>query len=265
VTQPIQPKELLARIHTHLTLRNLQKSLQRGIVERERLIAELDSFAHTVAHDLKNPLSAIIGYGGILEARQREVSDQEMQRYVHNIVQSGYRMSSIIDELLLLSSVREKENIEIEPLDMAEIVSEVQERLAYTIEQYQAEILLPGSWPVALGHAPWIQEIWANYVSNALKYGGTPPRVELGARAPAKDAGVERICFYVRDNGEGLTPEECGRLFVPFERLEQVRAKGHGLGLSIVARIAAKLGGEVGVESEVGAGSTFWFVLPAHS
>jgi signal transduction histidine kinase len=67
----------------------------------------------------------------------------------------------------------------------------------------------------------------------------------------------------VRDNGPGLTPEEQARLFTPFTRLEQVRAKGHGLGLSIVRRIVEKLGGQVGVESEVGQSSTFSFTLPA--
>jgi signal transduction histidine kinase len=71
------------------------------------------------------------------------------------------------------------------------------------------------------------------------------------------------VCFWVRDNGAGLTAEEQSRLFTPFARLDQVRAKGHGLGLSIVRRIVEKLGGQVGVESEVGRGSVFSFTLPA--
>jgi signal transduction histidine kinase len=70
------------------------------------------------------------------------------------------------------------------------------------------------------------------------------------------------LCFWVRDNGAGLTPEEKARLFTPFTRFDQIRAKGHGLGLSIVRRIVEKLGGEVGIESEVGQGSTFSFTLP---
>ena len=71
------------------------------------------------------------------------------------------------------------------------------------------------------------------------------------------------IRFWVRDNGDGLTPEEQARLFTPFTRLDQVRAKGHGLGLSIVKRIVDKLGGQVRVESEVGQGSVFSFTLPS--
>jgi signal transduction histidine kinase len=99
--------------------------------------------------------------------------------------------------------------------------------------------------------------VWVNYVSNALKYGGRPPRVELGA---TPQDGVVR--FWVRDNGAGLTAEDQERLFTEFTRLHQVRAEGYGLGLSIVRRIIEKLGGDVGVESEVGKGSTFYFTLP---
>jgi signal transduction histidine kinase len=73
------------------------------------------------------------------------------------------------------------------------------------------------------------------------------------------------VRFWVRDNGPGLSPEAQARLFTPFTRLDQARLQGYGLGLSIVRRIVEKLGGQVGVESQVGAGSTFWFTLPAAS
>jgi signal transduction histidine kinase len=121
---------------------------------------------------------------------------------------------------------------------------------------------------VAQGYGPWVEAIWANYISNALKYGGHPPRVELGATV--KENGWVR--FWVSDNGPGLSPEEQARLFTPFERLHQERAKGYGLGLSIVQRIVKKLGGQVGATSPaIGAkdddqrtspGSTFFFTLP---
>jgi two-component system sensor histidine kinase/response regulator len=83
--------------------------------------------------------------------------------------------------------------------------------------------------------------------------------MELGA-TPQSDTMIR---FWVRDNGPGLTPEDQARLFLPFTRLDQARATGHGLGLSIVRRIVEKLGGQVGVESEVGRGSIFFFTLPA--
>jgi signal transduction histidine kinase len=146
----------------------------------------------------------------------------------------------------------------IEPLDMTNIVTQVLQRLAHIIEEHEAEITLPKTWPVALGYGPWIEEVWANYISNAIKYGGQPPRIELGA--DSQKSGPIR--FWIHDDGPGLTPEEQSRLFTPFTRLDQVRAKGYGLGLSIVQRIVSKLGGQVGVESKLGQGSTFSFTLP---
>jgi signal transduction histidine kinase len=131
------------------------------------------------------------------------------------------------------------------------------------VERSQAEIVLPDTWPVALGYGPWVEQVWVNLLSNAIKYGGQPPRVELGTDVN-EDVRLPkgRTRFWVRDNGPGLAEEEISRLFVPFTRLDQARAEGHGLGLSIVRRIVEKLGGGVGVESEPGEGSLFYFALP---
>jgi signal transduction histidine kinase len=107
-----------------------------------------------------------------------------------------------------------------------------------------------------------VEEVWVNFLSNALRYGGTPlavPRIELGA-APHSD-GMAR--YWVRDHGPGITPETQSRLFAPFTHVNQVRPRGHGLGLSIARRIVEKLGGQVGLTSQLGEGGTFYFTLPA--
>jgi len=170
-------------------------------------------------------------------------------------------MNNIVDELMLLGEVR-KTGKQSTSLDMASIVEQAQQRVADIIAQYLAEIILPDAnkWPQAVGYGPWVEEVWVNYLSNALKYGGRPPRIELGA-TPQPNGMIR---FWVRDNGNGLGPEDQARVFTPFTRLDQVRAKGHGLGLSIVQRIVEKLGGQVGVESEglPGRGSLFFFTLP---
>lgn len=100
-------------------------------------------------------------------------------------------------------------------------------------------------------------EVWTNYLSNALKYGGRPPQLTLGA-----EQVDEMVRFWVCDNGAGLDVEGQARLFQEFSQLEPGKTGGHGLGLSIVKRIVEKLGGEVGVESGLGKGSKFWFTLP---
>ncbi len=113
---------------------------------------------------------------------------------------------------------------------------------------------------MALGHAPWLEAVWVNYISNALKYGGTPPRLTLGASRE----GDGLVCFWVQDNGDGIQPDEQQKLFTPFTRLAQYKVQGNGLGLSIVSRVIEKLGGDVGVEStgRAGDGSRFYFTLP---
>jgi len=238
----------------------LVEALRRRTVELQTRNEELDAFSHTAAHDLKSPLGVMVGFAETLENHVAGL-DAEQQRALQNIAQSGRKMDNIIEEMLLLAGVRKKD-VKLQSLDMATIVAEAQRRLVDMIKQYQAEIIVerPAEWPPALGYAPWVEEVWVNYLSNAIQYGGQPPRIELGAME--QPGGFVR--FWVRDNGPGLSREEQARLFTPFTQLDQVRARGHGLGLSIVQRILEKLEGRVGVESEnvPGHGATFYFDLP---
>jgi PAS domain S-box-containing protein len=236
-----------------------EEALRQYAAELEASNQELDAFAHTVAHDLKGPLGNMMGFAELLVESVGELSGDQTQECLHSIVSGSERMSNIINALLLLASVRKIEEIQTEPLDMTDIVAETCDRLAALADEYQAEIVLPSTWPTALGYAPWVEEVWVNYVSNAIKYGGRPPRVELGAMAQSKD----EVRFWVRDNGQGISPEAQTRLFTPFTRLSQIQVKGHGLGLSIVRRIVEKLGGQIAVESEMERGSVFSFTLPA--
>ncbi len=250
ITRPFQTDEVLTHVRTHLTIRNLQQDLLDQI-------AELDAFAHTVAHDLKNPLSLITGFTELLALDHEIMTAEQRAELLQNVLKSGYKAVNIIDELLLLSSVR-KQDVPLQPVDMGRIVQNAQKRLTLLVAESKAMIVLPDKWPLALGHGPWLEEVWVNYLSNAIKYGGQPPRAALGAtRQPD-----EMVRFWVKDNGPGLTAEQQTRLFAEFTRLDKIRADGHGLGLSIVRRIMDKLGGAVGVESEPGAGSTFYFTLP---
>ncbi|MBK8984602.1 MAG: ATP-binding protein [Chloroflexi bacterium] len=143
---------------------------------------------------------------------------------------------------------------------MSNLVHETLYRLTDVIAAKGARIKIEDmdGWPLALGYAPWVEEIWVNYLSNALKYGGQSPTIILSATRQTE--GFVR--FEVRDNGPGLTAVQQARLFTPFERLDRQNAAGHGLGLSIVHRIVEKLGGQAGVESELGQGSLFYFTLP---
>lgn len=242
----------------------LYQAAQDDIAERKRMEEalrrqneELDSFAHTVAHNLKNPISTVIGYTDYIIQDFAQLDEAEIRESAEIAKEAAYKASSIISELLLLARVRKSET-QREPLVMEDIIYQVQSRLQPMIEEYKAEIVMPKTWPMVLGYAPWVEEVWINYVSNGIKYGGQPPRLELGATLQSD----QMVRFWVRDNGAGLTSEAQGSLFVEFSRLNKFSVPGHGLGLSIVRRIVEKLGGHVGVKSEIGRGSEFFFTLP---
>jgi len=256
ITKPFQHEEVLARVSVHLELKNLQYALKQQNISLQQQNEELDAFAHTIAHDLKNPLNAISNLTGLLSDNLTNFPTEKVQEMLQIVERSSHDMFNIIKSLLLLASARIEE-VEMTPLNMSEIVEKAQQRLIHFIEEYQSEIIIQKNWATAYGYAPWIEEVWVNYISNALKYGGRPPRLELGSD---KEGNFAR--FWVRDNGKGLTKEEQSCLFVPFTRISQVRVEGHGLGLSIVDRVIKKCGGKVGVESQLGQGSTFYFSLP---
>jgi two-component system sensor histidine kinase/response regulator len=250
IPKPFHAEEVLARVQTHLTIRKLQQSLNEQI-------AELDAFAHTVAHDLKNPLALIVGFSDYLVAAHDRLSVEEQENNLRKIQKAGNQAANIIDELLLLSSVRQQD-VSISSLDMGSIIFNAQDRLTYMIDEHQAEITVADEWPTALGYAPWVEEIWVNYLSNGIKYGNTPPQLQIGSDTLPDG----RIRFWVKDNGPGISSEDQAKLFTEFMRIGQTRVEGHGLGLSIVQRISKKLGGEVGVTSTLGEGSQFYFILP---
>jgi len=271
ITKPIQHEEALARVTTHLKIRRLQQQLEEEIKVRNEYAAELEkrnmeltAFSRTVAHDLKNPLNGIMGLSEqlLIKCSRGCLPSDDLKIYLQMIADSGQKMVDIINALLLLARASQQDNVKTQALDMSHIVTQVVEkRLTDMFQEFQGEIHLADSWPTAKGYAPWVEEVWANYLSNGLKYGGRPPHLTVGA--DTQNDGIIR--FWVRDNGPGLTTDAQAKLFTPFTRLHKDRAEGHGLGLSIVQQIIEKLGGKAGVESTVGQGSVFYFTLPAFS
>ncbi len=232
------------------------KKLREEILQHEQLISDLNSFSHSVAHDLKNPLSNIISFSEILDEIIQEDTEKaiEIARLINT---SGEKMLSIIEELLKLSSYR-NQDINFTPFDMGGVVIQATQRLSLMSQQYGARIEVPDSWPMVKAYAPWVEEVWVNLISNAIKYGGTPPLFILDW----EEVG-DMIRFTVQDNGNGLSPEKLSKLFKDFVKLSNKKVEGHGIGLSIVKRIVEKLGGQVGVESDnvSGKGCVFSFTL----
>jgi PAS domain S-box-containing protein len=245
--------------------KEIEEELRRFNLELQARNAELDAFAHTAAHDLKRPLSVILGFNQLAARRLAAVPDPDpfIEECVRTIERTGGKMADIVNELLMLASVRQAEVVPA-PIDTAALVAAARENLKTLTAERQATISQPDAWPRAMGHAQWIEQVWTNLLSNALKYGGNPPRIDLGAE-PFTDpeTGQAMIRYWVRDNGPGLTPDERNRLFTAFARMHPEQAEGHGLGLFLIRRIIEKLGGQVGVETTLGEGSLFYFSLPA--
>jgi signal transduction histidine kinase len=224
-----------------------------------RKVAELslDSYAHTVAHDLKNPLASMKGFLGLIEEELPGEIDSEIRNYVTYARHTAEDMQHIIDEFLILATLR-TESFELKTMNMGSLVNRAITRLDHLIHNYDTRLILPESWPDAIGYGYWIEEVWANYVSNAIKYGGRPPMVQLGW----DEDNTGKIRFWVMDNGPGISPDIAHRLFRYSPEREKTSMEVHGLGLSIVKRILDRLGSKAGFENIPTGGCRFYFTLP---
>ena len=234
--------------------------LKKEITEKEKLIGDLNAFAHTVAHDLRDSIGNIVSLSDLIQLDIEEENHQSALEINQIVYNSALKTLHIIKELLILATVRQ-EDILREDVDMGKVIAESENRLQEMIRQTNATIIKPSKWPVIKANPAWLEEVWVNYMGNAIKYGGIPPVLELGAE---QLYGENKVKFWIKDNGNGIRPQEQKKLFEQFTRLETTRAQGTGLGLSIVKRIIEKLGGQVGVFSNAipGEGCLFYFILP---
>ncbi|WP_337841452.1 ATP-binding protein [Rheinheimera sp.] len=231
--------------------------LQRQSQELEEQNAELNAYAHTVAHDLKHPLTSLIGASTLLSQPELTLQLEQQKQFLLQIKNSAMKMNDIINALLQLASIRSEQQLETSVVDMQQSAQEAMQRLADFASQENACLSLTAELPSCVGHSQWLEEVWVNYLSNAIKYAGPSARIELGATA----AGSQ-VKYWVRDYGSGVPAEKVADLFTEFNQFQSSAHSSHGLGLSIVKRIMLKLKGDAGYESAPGGGSLFWFSLP---
>lgn len=247
----IRKSALDASIESNIRLKN-------EILENERLIADLDAYARSVAHDLKNPIGGVIGLTEFIKEDILNQKQEQAFELLDILNEQGHKMLAIVDELLLLSRIRKEDILPVQ-IDMHSIVKAAINRLGQQVKDRGAKFKIPENWPVVKGNPQWIEEVWVNLISNAIKYGGDPPEIVIGTERLI--SGWSR--FWIQDNGNGLPAELYEKLFTDFERLGQQSIEGHGLGLSITKRIIEKLGGQVLVSSKniPGKGCIFSFTL----
>jgi PAS domain S-box-containing protein len=227
---------------------------QRHSEELARRNLRLEEFAHTVAHDLLEPLRTITAFTELLGKRtQMDGDDKEMTKF---IVDSAARMSTLVDDLLCFAST----GLHQEPkrVDMRDAVDQAIQNLTLDIQANGAIVTLD-PLPVVLSNEIHLVRLFQNLISNAVKYRRVDP-VEIHLSAELR--GPEWV-IRVEDNGVGIAAENQDRVFKPFIRLASRDVPGTGLGLAVCKKIVEGFGGTIWIESELGAGSIFCFTIVA--
>lgn len=220
--------------------------------------AELDAYARTVAHDLKTPLTTLIGLARLLGQSNETVPEGMRRQAIERLDWTASRMNQIVETLLSLSQHRLKPEVPMQPVQLAEVLAAVRQRLDESLQECGAQLAIDHGLPRVLGHGPWLEEVFSNLLSNAVKYAGAAPRIEIGGE---RSEGTVRL--WVRDHGPGVPPAVRNLLFDEYTRFDSGGQEGHGLGLSIVRRLVEAMGGEVGYEAPDDGGARFWITLPA--
>lgn len=237
----------------------LYETVVRNSRELEVRAGELEIFSHVIAHDLKTSLHVIYGYANILHTDEDLPLPADVREYLRIIEEYAMQVNRIVERLHQLVTLSTEER-RTQAVDMDNVTKSMLKRLDLAIKQQGVSVEIE-PLPPAFGQAPWVEEVIANLVENALKYIGEDnpaPRITLrGFRSG------EMIRYEVEDNGIGVAPEYQADLFKAGKRFHGDVIGGAGMGLYIVQRIIGQMGGEVGVESTPGSGSTFWFTLPA--
>lgn len=238
----------------------MRETLKKEADQLARANLDLDFFARAVAHDLKNPLTGVVGLLNVmkLDCQDRPTTHEGIRADVEELLSTTHQMTRIIDSLLMLAGVRHTAPVNVEPVELSAVVDRVRHILRREINGAGATVLWAANWPRVTAVAPWVEAVLTNYLSNAIKYGGDPPEIEVGTT----ETNDGFVTVWVSDNGTGVAPRDRNSLFEEFYRAKKDGKAGFGIGLSIAERIVRRLGGTVGVDTREAGGSVFWFTLP---
>jgi len=219
---------------------------------------ELEAFSYSVSHDLKAPLRAISGFAAIIARRHREALNEEARHYFDNILTASERMGALITDLLEYSRIGRR-TVELRPVSLEHIFTEIGEMLAGKIAESGAAVTVPAKLPIVLGDPGLVRQVFTNLLENALLFRKkeVPLRVKIGYTEAAAE-----ITVTVADNGIGIPGEFHDKIFNMFQRLHSDEEyPGTGIGLAIVRKATSLMDGQIRLESAPGEGSTFYVIL----
>jgi two-component system, sensor histidine kinase and response regulator len=244
-------------------LKQLNQRLEGEVEERTAKLKEtnqsLESFCYTIAHDLRGPLRALQGFSTALSEDYSEVLDQTGLDYTSRISAAATRMDHLIHDLLLFGRLSHA-NLPLRKIELQEALPNLLHNLKDIIGSKKADVQIVPPLPAVWANLTVLEQVLTNLLSNAIKF--VPPErnpeIKIWAEEKPKSSRL-----FIKDNGLGIAPEHQNRIFDVFERLHlSDQFPGTGIGLAIVRKGVERMGGKVGLESELGSGSIFWMKLP---
>jgi signal transduction histidine kinase len=255
-SQVAEPIELL-QSDIQRMLRELRRARRQLALKDD----ELQDSLHGLSHEIRSPLVAIRGFASLLEEEFDERLPQPWRDYLGRIIKNADHLERLVSDMLAFSGLRACEE-SFAAIDVRELVNEVLAPLRFESRAKSSTIVIDDNLPMVFVRADSLRQVFANLLSNALKY--ARPRAPLEIHV-GYEGGELFHKFFVRDNGLGIPVKQRQQIFAPFIRLHDLPgAPGSGLGLAIVKRLIHLHGGEVWVDSQPRRGSTFYFTLPRH-
>lgn len=263
ITKPFRPQELFARLRTHIQLTTLQKQTLAQNRELLALNKLKNEFLGIAVHDLKNPLSGIIGLAEFL--RQNDTDTATTHQCLDTIISQSHRMFGIIKNLLSVNALeRGSFTVNLQPMNLAALITPIVESYSIKAEQKSLSLVMDVEPTIyALADELAITQALDNLISNALKFSPLGKTIIVRTRSTPDNT---RVLIDVQDEGPGISPEDQQQLFKTFTKLSARPTAGEsstGLGLSIVKRMVEAMDGKVFCTSELGKGATFTIELPA--
>jgi PAS domain S-box-containing protein len=251
-------RDVTARKASENEIKTLNSELQRRIGDLTEINNELEAFNYSISHDLRAPLRSIRSFAQFLREDAAEHLDSEKEDYLKRVEMAAKYMDILLLDLLQYSRLSRSE-LELTPVDLEIALGDVLASIDPEMKERAAEISIRGPLASVMAHPATLRQILYNLIANAIKFvpPECPPIVEIWVEA---QPGTIRV--WVSDRGIGIAPQYHKKIFGLFQRLHSNETyPGTGIGLALVRRGLERMGGRIGVESEVGKGSRFWFEL----